>query len=153
MLRRNQLIVFISVFLFVVAGSLIAGTPNDRGNANAAFHSAPVVYPGPTALPKGGPTCGDPLDPNCIGTCGALFDGGQQQVGAGTCSKKAKGGCECVFKRAEGTCKLEAKGCKGDCEPLYRSAADSRAQKNPIKGKCELTNAIQVTCECVYRYR
>lgn len=103
----------------------------------------------------------NPVPPvvSCGGTCPTLVDAGGVPVAAAAVCQKVKTGakaCECYYARAETGCSFNPRNnkcqAKPQCPQLYRSAADARAQRNGVNGKCELV-APPNTCNCVYRFQ
>ncbi len=101
--------------------------------------------------------CGQ-LNNQCAqGVCPDLYDGAGTLVGSPTCQQPRGEKCACVYQRVDPACTIDqqSKKCKGRCESLFRSAADARAGKNPVKGTCmQIAGAPAGSqCQCVWKFR
>jgi hypothetical protein len=101
---------------------------------------------------RGQVACGQLANGCAAGTCPDLYDAAGNLLGSPTCQQPAGEKCACVFTKADAACTInqQSKKCKGRCEPMYRSAADARAGKNPVKGTCM---QVAAGCQCVWKFR
>ena len=107
---------------------------------------------------RGQVACGNTAPPCAGGVCPDLYTAAGAVAGSPTCQQPAgERRCSCVLTKTDPACTIDPQSqkCKGRCEPLFRSAADARAAKNPVRGVCmQIAGAPQgQQCQCVWKVR